>query len=165
MKCRIRSRKLKLQPTWTCEFFSPQGSIEMHLASFWQQRWGLPSSQRAKEQCSQANQLQWASFLFQYCAIAFKTLKLGFQWTWPKSFKKQKWFGRKKCLNCYWTQQNQNTCRHLGQSYSHRGNGRGQGIEDLPLPTFIYYKRSFRKQAFRDFWSQLKSHIPDGRLC
>lgn len=79
--------------------FYPQGSIEMYLSSFWRQRWGLIFSQKAKEQCSQANQLQWVRFLFQYRGKAFKTLELGFQWTFPKNFKKQKWFGRRNASN------------------------------------------------------------------
>lgn len=37
------------------------------------------------------------------------------------------------------------------QSCSHRGNGRGQGIEDLILPMFIYYMRSLKKLALRYF--------------
>lgn len=80
-------------------YFSPQGSIETYLASFWQQRWGLIFSRKAKKQCSQANQLQRVSFLFQYCGIAFKSLELGFQWTFPESFKKKTWFGRTNARN------------------------------------------------------------------
>lgn len=41
--------------------------------------------------------------------------------------------------------------RHLGQSYSYRRNGRGQGIKDFPLLRFIYRKGPFKKQAFKYF--------------